>query len=61
MIPAKVEIRKGAMVKEVIPSIARLSRLKKLNEELPAMRFSCSNLISFLRKPIQQYMPLVYR
>ena len=60
IIPAKVEMRKGATVKEVTPSTAKLRRLKKLNEDVPATRSSCSNLISFLRNPIQQYIPLVY-
>ena len=34
IIPAKVEMRKGATVKEVTPSTAKLRTLKKLNEDL---------------------------
>ena len=59
MNPRMVDIRSGAVVKEVMPSIPRLKRLAKLKEDLPTTRSPRSNRISFFLKPIQQNMPFV--
>lgn len=40
-------MRRGAMVKEVMPSMARSKRLRKFHEEVPAALSFLSNNISF--------------
>ena len=57
--PRMVAMRKGAVVNDVMPSMARLSKRRKLNDDCPATRSPCSKRISCFLKPIQQYMPFV--
>lgn len=45
--PHTVAMRKGAVEEEVIPSIARFSSLKKLQDECPARRSPRSNSMLF--------------
>lgn len=60
MKPKIEDNRKGVVVKEVIPSIAKLNKLKKFQEDLPATLSFCSKSTEIFLNPIQQNMPLVY-
>ena len=59
--PTIAEKRKGAVVKEVIPSMPKFSKSLKRHEDTPVCLSPCSNRISRFLKPIQANIPLVYR
>ena len=52
-------MRSGAVVNDVMPSMASASSRVKLNDDSPATLSPCSNSTSCFLKPTQQYMPFV--
>ena len=61
IIPNMEAIRKGDVVYAVKPSTARFISDDSFHLVVPLSRSSYSYLIPFLRNPIQQYIPLVFR